>query len=219
MRREHFQRLLRKHARHNALHPARKAAPDVGNRFALAQMRVRVVEVNRRAAQAGNAHFKRDPRAQRRLFKNHRQKPPGQRGLVAVRMRLDVRGQVEQFLHLRGIPFRAGQQIRKRGSTLGSGLGPAHSCSPRGRKRHGSGGGGRCGRRLGGPLGLREDRFDFGKSFLHLLRGQNERRQQAQDVFVRAVDEQALLERFGNVRSALTSNPGRASVLRRALRG
>ena len=78
MRRENFQRLLRKYARHNPVHPARKAAPDIGNRFALAQMRVRVVEENCRAAQARNADFKRDPRAQRRLFKNHRQKPAGQ---------------------------------------------------------------------------------------------------------------------------------------------
>ena len=74
MRRQHFKRLLRKHARDDSLHPARKAPPDVGNRFALAQMRIGVIEVNRRAAQAGDADFKRDARAQRRLFKNHRQK-------------------------------------------------------------------------------------------------------------------------------------------------
>ena len=30
---------------------------------------------------------------------------------IALRMRLDVRGQAKQFAHLRGAPFRAGQQI------------------------------------------------------------------------------------------------------------
>src|SRR5712691_5574153 len=81
--------------------------------------------------------------------------------------------------------------------------GRGHSCSPRRRKRLGRGGGGGYGLRLGGPLGLRKDRLELGKAFLHLLRGQDEWRQQAQDVFVRAVDEQALLERLGNVWSAL----------------
>src|ERR1019366_6861874 len=47
-----------------------------------------------------------------------------------------------------------------------------------------------------------KDRIELRKSFLHLLRGQNERRQQAQDMFMRTVDEQALLERLGDVRSA-----------------
>src|ERR1700681_3273372 len=81
--------------------------------------------------------------------------------------------------------------------------GRAHSCSPRRRKRQGRGVVGGYGLRLGGPLGLRKDRIELRKSFLHLLRGQYEWRQQAQDVFVRAVDEQALLERLSYIRSAL----------------
>ncbi len=56
---------------------------------------------------------------------------------------------------------------------------------------------------LAGRSVLGKDRFDFRETFLHLLRGQNKRRQQAQDVVVRAVDQQALFQRFGNVRSAL----------------
>src|SRR5712691_9271290 len=81
--------------------------------------------------------------------------------------------------------------------------GRGHSCSPRRRKRLGRGGGGGYGVRLGGPLGLRKDRLELRKTFVHLLRGQDEWRQQAQRVFVRAVDEQTLFERLGDVRSAI----------------
>src|ERR1700693_2773767 len=88
-------------------------------------MRIRVVEVNRRAAHAGNADFKRDARAERRLLKNHRQKAAGESGLVAFRMRLDVRGHAKKFLNLRGAPLRAGQKIGRESQcwTLGLALG------------------------------------------------------------------------------------------------
>src|SRR5882762_6720448 len=81
--------------------------------------------------------------------------------------------------------------------------GRVHSCLPRRRERQSRGGGRGYGLRLGGPLGLRKDRIEFRKSFLHLLRSQYVWRQQAKGVFVRAVDEQALLEGLGNVWSAL----------------
>src|SRR5258708_34696104 len=92
MRCENFKRILRKHTRDNSMHPARKAPRNIGNRFAVAKMRIRVVEVNRRAAHAGDADFKRDASAERRFLKNHRQKTTREGGLVAIRMRLDVRG-------------------------------------------------------------------------------------------------------------------------------
>src|ERR1700730_14260328 len=58
MRREDVERVLRKHARHDSMHPARKASPNIGNGFAVAQMRIRMIEINRRAAQTGDANFK-----------------------------------------------------------------------------------------------------------------------------------------------------------------
>src|SRR6202521_4815384 len=87
-------------------------------------MRIRVIEINRRAAHAGHADFKRDARAQRRLLKNHSQKAAGQGGLVAIRMRLDVRGQAKQFLNVRGTPLGAGQKIARETQRLALGLGP-----------------------------------------------------------------------------------------------
>src|SRR5579864_5488959 len=81
---------------------------------------------------------------------------------------------------------------RKRGSAPGLG----RSCLPRSRKRQGRGGVRGYGRVLGGPLGFCEDRFELGKSLLDLLRRQDKRRQQAQDVVVRAVDQQTLLQGF-----------------------
>src|ERR1019366_7210495 len=91
MCRQGLECFLRKHARHNPLHPARKTPRDIGNRFALAQMRVRVVEENGRATQARNADLKGDTRAQRRFFKNHGEKPASEGALVTVRMGFDVR--------------------------------------------------------------------------------------------------------------------------------
>src|SRR5260370_35995495 len=81
--------------------------------------------------------------------------------------------------------------------------GRGHSCSPRRRKRVGRGGGGGYGLRLGGPLGLLKNRLDLRKTILYLLRSQDEWRQEAQDAFVSAIDEEALLERLGDVWSAI----------------
>ena len=78
MRRQFFEAFLRENARHDSLHPARKVPRHVGNRFAIAQTRVGVIQKNGRAAQAAHAHFKCDARAQRRLFKNQRHEAAGQ---------------------------------------------------------------------------------------------------------------------------------------------
>src|SRR4029077_823067 len=122
MRGENFKTILRKNTRDNSVHPPREAPPHIGNRFAITEMRVRVVEVNRRAAHAGDANFKCDARAQGRFLKNHRQKTAGQGGFVAIRMRFDVRGQAKQFLNMRGTPLRAGQQIGRNTQRLALGL-------------------------------------------------------------------------------------------------
>src|SRR5882762_11739764 len=55
MRRQGVESLLRKYARNDSMHPARKASRNVGNRFALAQARVCVIEEDGRAAHAHNA--------------------------------------------------------------------------------------------------------------------------------------------------------------------
>src|SRR5260370_36476173 len=81
--------------------------------------------------------------------------------------------------------------------------GRGHSCSPRRRKRVGRGGGGGYGLRLGGPLGLLKNRLDLRKTILYLLRSQDEWRQEAQDAFVRSIDEEGLLERLRVVWSAI----------------
>src|SRR6266851_8957300 len=104
------------------MHPAREAPRNIGNRFAVAKMRIRVVEVNRRAAHAGDADFKRDASAERRFLKNHRQKTTREGGLVAIRMRLDVRGKAKQFLHVRGAPLCAGQKVGRKAQRLALGL-------------------------------------------------------------------------------------------------
>ena len=71
--REIIERFLRENARDDSVHPAFEIFRDVANGFALAQARQRVVEKHRRAAQAGDADFKSDARAQRGLFENQRQ--------------------------------------------------------------------------------------------------------------------------------------------------
>ncbi len=91
---ELIERFLLKDARHDPMHPAFEALRDVWNRLALAEVRDGVIEKHARAAQACDADFKRDARAQRRLFENQRQKTAGQSATVAVGMRLHVGGQL-----------------------------------------------------------------------------------------------------------------------------
>ena len=82
---EILERFLREHARHDAVHPAFEIFGDVAHRFALAEMRERVVEKHRRAAQAGDADFESHARAQRRLLEYQRQKFARERGAIAFR--------------------------------------------------------------------------------------------------------------------------------------
>src|SRR5258706_13039273 len=83
--------ILLKYARDDSVHPTRKAPRDIGNRFALAETSVRVIEQNGRASHAYDANFKGDARAQGRLFKNHGKESARESILVAIRMRLHVR--------------------------------------------------------------------------------------------------------------------------------
>ncbi len=108
MRRQSVQGLLLKYTRDDPVYPARKTPRDIGDRFALAQPRVRMIEQNGRATHAHDAGFERDARAQGRLFKNHREEPARESVLVPIRVRLDARGQTKQLADLRGVPLRAG---------------------------------------------------------------------------------------------------------------
>ena len=105
---ELFERFLREHARHDAVHPALEIFRDVADRFALAQVRERVVEKNGRAAEAGDADFESHARAQRGLFENQRDELAGERGAIALRARFDLRGEAEEIAQLRrdSTPFR-----------------------------------------------------------------------------------------------------------------
>ena len=49
-----------------------------------------------RAAQAGDAHFKRDARAQRRLLENQCEEAAGQSAAVAIGMRFHVGGEMQE---------------------------------------------------------------------------------------------------------------------------
>src|ERR1700726_3778762 len=74
---ESVNRFLRESARHDSLNPAFEVFRHVGNRFSLAEFRFGVVEKNRRAAEACDADFECDARAQRRLFENQSEEPAG----------------------------------------------------------------------------------------------------------------------------------------------
>ena len=61
-------------ANHDAVDHALQVLGDVMNAFALAQVDVRRREIQRKAAKLLYANFERNPRAQRRLFEDHRQR-------------------------------------------------------------------------------------------------------------------------------------------------
>src|SRR5271169_1308641 len=105
------ERFLLEYARHDAGDPAFQAFRHVRDGFALAQMRHGVIEKYGRAAQAGDAHFESDARAQRGLFENQREEAAGQRAPVTVGMRLHIRGEMQKAANLRGTPFHSGEQV------------------------------------------------------------------------------------------------------------
>src|SRR6202011_5310859 len=73
--------------------------------------RLRVVEEGHGAAHALNADLEGDARAQRGLLEDQREKFAAQRRGVPGGMRLDVRGELQEFARLRGAPFRSGEQV------------------------------------------------------------------------------------------------------------
>ena len=101
-----FEHALLVDARDDALHPLLKVPRHVGNGFAFAEARLRVVKKHHEAAHALNANFKGDTRAQRRLLKDQRDVLVAKHGGIARGTRLDVRGALEQVAGLRGIPIR-----------------------------------------------------------------------------------------------------------------
>ena len=106
--RELLERFLLENARDDAGDPAFEALGDVRNGFAFAEMRDGVIEKYGRAAQAGNADFESNARAQRRLFENQREEAAGERAAVTVGMRLSRLRRAAGSCELaRGsIPFR-----------------------------------------------------------------------------------------------------------------
>src|SRR6202007_1454044 len=52
-----------------------------------------------------------DASAERGLLEDQREKFAAQGGVVAGGLRLDVRGELQEFARLRGTPFRSGEQI------------------------------------------------------------------------------------------------------------
>ncbi len=109
--RQAIQRPLRKYARDDSVNHALEVLCYVADGFARPKPRCRMVKKHRCAAQACDSHLERHAGAQRRLFKNHRQKLSFERATIAVRPRFDVRRQVEEFAHLRRSPFHSGQKI------------------------------------------------------------------------------------------------------------
>src|SRR6202047_792109 len=74
---EGVNRFLSESARYDSLNPAFEISCHVWNRFSLAKFRFSVVEKNRRAAEACDADFECDARAQRRFFENQSEEAAG----------------------------------------------------------------------------------------------------------------------------------------------
>ena len=98
-------------ARDDALHPALQVARHVGDGFALAEPRLRVIQKDHEAAHALNADFEGDARAQRRLLKNQRDMLAAKRGSILRGTRLDVGGALQQIARIGGAPFGPGEQV------------------------------------------------------------------------------------------------------------
>src|ERR1700674_1548588 len=108
-----FEDALLVHAGNDAMDPALEVARDIGDGFARAERRrrLRVVEEYHRAAHALDADVEGDTRAKRGLFENERDEFAVQRGGVADRTSLDVRGEMKQFARMRRAPFRSSKEI------------------------------------------------------------------------------------------------------------
>src|SRR6202030_3280571 len=106
-----LQHALLVNASDDSVNPALEVARDVADGFALSEARLRVVQEDDGAAHALNADLEGDASAERGLLKDQREKFAAQSGVVAGGLRLDVRGELQEFARLRGAPFRSGEQI------------------------------------------------------------------------------------------------------------
>ena len=211
------ERFLLEYARDDAVHPAFQAFRHVRDGFALAEMRDGVIEKYRRAAQAGDAHFESDARAQRRFFENQREEAAGQRAAVTVGMRLHIRGQMQKAADLRGTPFHAGEEVVGQRDRCGGSSG-VHVYLAAARAIG-------CGFDFAFWVALVfvacfRSLFELGEKFRDVAAPDDEWRQQPQDMFVRAIDEQAAAQGLRDEWQLRRSRDQRPeSSLRRALRG
>jgi hypothetical protein len=108
-RREFLEDVLGKGPDDHAVHPALEVARHVGDRLALAEPCLGVVEEHHVAAHAQDADLEGHARAQRRLLKDQRQKLAAQRAGVSGRIGLDVGGDRQQLARMRRAPFRSSE--------------------------------------------------------------------------------------------------------------
>src|SRR5713101_180845 len=113
-----FEDTLLVNASDDAMHPALEVARDIGDGLARAERRGRlcVVKEDDGATHALNADIEGDTRAERGLLKNQGDEFSLERGRVADRAGLDIRGELEQFARVRGAPLRSGEEIIRQGN-------------------------------------------------------------------------------------------------------
>ena len=102
---------LREDTRDDSLHPALEILGNVADGLALAQTRGGVIEKRGCATEIGDADLKSDARAQGGLLEDQHEDAAGQRGAVAIRMRLHFRGEAKEIAQLRGAPFGSREEV------------------------------------------------------------------------------------------------------------
>ncbi len=109
-----FDRRMFERAQHDNVDPALEVVRDVVERLARRQPVRRLIDKKRAAAQAVHARFKREARAQRRLFEEHHHLLAREHAAKIRRPRLEHRRQVEELLNLSRREVVHGNQIARR---------------------------------------------------------------------------------------------------------
>ena len=157
------------------------------------------------AAEARDAHFERDARAQRGLLENQREKAAGERGAVTVRVRFHIRREVEESRSCAG--FHSIPVSKSLVTVSGAGVAMAFIVTSRQPATSGC----RCvsglecfvGRICRRFCACGQYGFKFPEKFRDVAPANDERREQAQNMIVRAIDQQAAAQRFLNERRAV----------------
>ena len=107
------QGFVRIHSCHNRVAHAAQHAGSIADGFAAPQLGVARTEIHRVAAKLGHRYLKANASAGRRLFKNHRQRPPRQKclSLLAPLSCLQFRRRFQQIMQFRIVQIRQRQQI------------------------------------------------------------------------------------------------------------